>query len=71
MEDLAVVVEQDEEGFFVSSCPALKGCWSQGRTEEEALANIEEAIRGWLEAEQARARAGLRPGQRLRVVAFP
>lgn len=71
MEDLAVVVEQDEEGFFVSSCPALKGCWSQGRTEDEALANIEEAIRGWLEAEQARARAELRPGQRLRVVAFP
>lgn len=55
MEELAVVVEQDEEGFFVSSCPALKGCRSQGRTEEEALANIEEAIRGWLEAEQARA----------------
>lgn len=50
MKKLAVAVEQDEEGFFVSSCPALKGCWSQGRTEEEALANIEEAIRGWLEA---------------------
>lgn len=53
MEDLAVVVEQDEDGFFVSSCPALKGCWSQGRTEEEALANIEEAIRGWLEGHSA------------------
>lgn len=72
MENLAVVVEQDEAGFFVSSCPALKSCWSRGRTEEEeALANIEEAIRGWLEAEQARARAELRPGQCLRVVAFP
>lgn len=55
MENLAVVVEPDEAGFFVSSCPALKSCWSRGRTEEEALANIEEAIRGWLEAEQARA----------------
>jgi len=71
MEKLTVLVEQDEEGFFVSSCPALKGCWSQGKTEEEALDNIQEAIRGWLEAEQSRARASRRPGQQVREVAFP
>jgi len=50
----AVVIEQDEEGFFVASCPALKGCWSQGETEEEALTNVREAIAGWLEAEEER-----------------
>ena len=44
----AVTLEQDEDGFFVSSCPALQGCHSQGRTGEEALNNISEAIRGYL-----------------------
>ena len=43
-----VVLIESEEGFAVS-CPALPGCWSQGRTEEEALENIEDAIRGHLE----------------------
>ena len=71
MDKLTVLVEEDEDGFFVSRCPALKGCWSQGKTEDEALANIREAIRGWLEAEDRRARADLRPGQLLREVAFP
>ena len=36
-----------DEGFSVS-CPGLPGCWSQGRTEDEALANIQEAIREYL-----------------------
>ncbi len=43
-----VVLKQSEEGFSVS-CPGLPGCWSQGNTEEEALANIREAIREYLE----------------------
>jgi predicted RNase H-like HicB family nuclease len=64
----AVVIEEDEDGFLVASCPALKGCHSQGKTEEEALANIQEAIEGWLEAEEDKARGQLRPGQRLRQV---
>jgi predicted RNase H-like HicB family nuclease len=55
MDKVTVIVEQDEDGFFVASCPALKGCWSQGETEEEAMANIREAIDGWLEAEEERA----------------
>ncbi len=45
---LAVVLERDEDGYIVASCPALPGCHSQGRTKEEALTNIEEAIRGYL-----------------------
>ena len=36
-----------EEGYSVS-CPGLPGCWSQGATEEEALANIQDAIREYL-----------------------
>jgi predicted RNase H-like HicB family nuclease len=71
MEKLAVVIERDEDGFYVASCPALKGCWSQGKTEEEALVNIREAMEGWLEAQEERARSGLRPGQLLREVALP
>jgi predicted RNase H-like HicB family nuclease len=42
---------KSEEGFSVG-CPALPGCWSQGATREEALANIREAISLWLEVEE-------------------
>ena len=70
MDKLTVVIEKDEDSFYVASCPALKGCWSQGATEAEALINIREAIEGCLEAEEGRARAGLRPGQLLREVAL-
>lgn len=45
---LAISLEQDEDGLIVASCPALPGCHSQGRTEEEAIANIKEAIRGYI-----------------------
>jgi antitoxin HicB len=44
----AITLEQDEDGFIVASVPALPGCYSQGRTEEEAMANIKEAIRGYI-----------------------
>ena len=49
---LKVVIEPGEDRGFVAHVPALKGCWSQGATREEALANIREAIEGWLETEQ-------------------
>jgi Uncharacterized conserved protein len=40
-----VVIEEDlEDGGYIVHCPALKGCWSQGDTIEEALENIKEAI---------------------------
>jgi predicted RNase H-like HicB family nuclease len=45
---LKIVLEKGEDGFIVAHC-ALKGCWSQGRSEEEALRNIEEAILLYLE----------------------
>ena len=46
-----VLLQQSEEGFSVS-CPGLPGCWSQGKTEQEALENIQDAIREYLEAVQ-------------------
>ncbi len=44
-----VVLQRSEEGYSVS-CPGLPGCWSQGQTEEEAIENIRDAIREYLEA---------------------
>jgi predicted RNase H-like HicB family nuclease len=50
-----VILIKSDEGFAVS-CPALPGCWSQGKTEAEALENIREAIRLWLEVAEEDAR---------------
>ena len=44
-----VVVKQGEDGYFVANCPSLKSCWSQGKSREEALGNIREAIALYLE----------------------
>jgi predicted RNase H-like HicB family nuclease len=44
-----VVLKKSKEGYSVS-CPGLPGCWSQGKTEDEALENIQDAIREYLEA---------------------
>jgi predicted RNase H-like HicB family nuclease len=45
-----VLIEQDEDGAFVPHVPALPGCVSQGSSRDEALANIREAIEGYLES---------------------
>ena len=58
-----VTMEAAEDGWIVAECPALPGCVSQGRDEEQALANIKEAITGWLWAEDQKAIKGL-PGDR-------
>jgi predicted RNase H-like HicB family nuclease len=42
-----IVMHRTDEGVSVS-VPALPGCWSEGDTEEEALANIQDAIRDYL-----------------------
>lgn len=51
-----VTLERDENGWYVADCPDLPGCASQGRSREEAINNIREAIAASL---QTRAEAGL------------
>lgn len=43
-----VLIQPDEDGVFVAECPALPGCISQGATRAEAIANIREAMSGYL-----------------------
>jgi predicted RNase H-like HicB family nuclease len=50
-----VLIYPGEDGYVVAECPALPGCVSQGRTREEAIANIREAIEGWLEVHEQEA----------------
>ena len=45
-----VFVYLGEDGFWIAECPSLSGCISQGKTKEEALSNIREAIRGYIAA---------------------
>ncbi len=51
---LHAIIEQDEAGYYVAEVPALPGCLSQGKTYEEAVANIKEAIEGWLEVMESK-----------------
>ncbi|MBF0592400.1 MAG: type II toxin-antitoxin system HicB family antitoxin [Nitrospirae bacterium] len=48
---IKVILEKGEDGYFVTHCPSLKSCWSQGKTKEEALDNIREAIELFIEPE--------------------
>lgn len=45
-----VIIYRGEDGYWVAECPSLPGCLSQGKTKEEAVANIREAIRGYISA---------------------
>ena len=47
-----LIIEKDEDGFFVGSVPALKGCHTQGRTIDALLKNIKEAAELCLEVEK-------------------
>jgi predicted RNase H-like HicB family nuclease len=50
---LIITLDRDETGMIVAECPAIPGCVSQGKTEEEAMANINEAIEGCVESRLA------------------
>ncbi len=65
-----VVLTPDEDGWIVAECPALPGCISQGKTEQDALANIKEAITAWLWAEDQKAAQALPSDQTPVVVAI-
>ncbi len=43
-----VVIYPGEDGFWVAECPSLAGCISQGESREQAIANIREAIEGYI-----------------------
>lgn len=45
-----IMLEQDEDGAFIAECPSLPGCVSQGKTRKEAVKNITDAIKGYLES---------------------
>ncbi len=49
-----VILEKDEEGWFIADVPALQGCHTQGKTKREVLKNIKEAIELCLEVETER-----------------
>ncbi len=46
---LPIVIERDEDGFYIVSCPIFKGCHTYGETLEEAIENIKEVIEMCLE----------------------
>jgi predicted RNase H-like HicB family nuclease len=45
-----VIVYSGEDGYFIAECPSLPGCISQGKTREEAVVNIKDAIRLYIAA---------------------
>ena len=45
-----VIIYPGEDGFWVAECPTLPGCISQGKSREEAIENIREAIEGYIAA---------------------
>ncbi len=44
-----ITITRDEDGTYIAECPAIPGCVSQGKTEAEAQANIQDAIKQCLE----------------------
>jgi predicted RNase H-like HicB family nuclease len=45
-----IILFRGEDGYWVAECPSLPGCISQGKTREEAIRNIREAIQGYIAA---------------------
>ncbi len=45
-----IILYPGEDGYWVAECPSLPGCISQGQTKEAAIANIREAIKGYIAA---------------------
>jgi predicted RNase H-like HicB family nuclease len=67
MQKWIVTLERDEDGWYIVECPAIPGCVSQGRTEEEALKNIKDAI---VECLKVRVQEGLPPSIEIRICAL-
>tara|TARA_Y100000310_G_scaffold144893_1_gene144168 strand:+ start:16569 stop:16754 length:186 start_codon:yes stop_codon:yes gene_type:complete len=43
-----IIMERDEDNFYIVECPNFLGCISEGKTKEEALANIKDAIQRYI-----------------------
>jgi predicted RNase H-like HicB family nuclease len=52
---LPILVEQDEDNFYIVSCPVFKGCHSYGKTIDEALSNIKDVIDMCIDEEKEKA----------------
>ncbi|MXY81962.1 MAG: type II toxin-antitoxin system HicB family antitoxin, partial [Gemmatimonadetes bacterium] len=63
-----ITVERDEDGVWITECPSIPGCVSQGQTKEEAVANIREAIQLCLEVRAERGQPLTVETQQLEVV---
>lgn len=50
--DFTVIIEKDEDGFFVASVPEIEGCYTQGKTLQEVLERIKEVIEVCLEGDK-------------------
>ena len=64
-----VTLDRDEDGVWIVECPAIPGCVSQGQTREEALENVEDAIRQCLEVRAERGLPLTRETRQVEVVA--
>ena len=60
----AVIVERDEDGYYVASVPELPGCHTQAKTLDELTVRIKEAIEAYLEAE------GFKPKEGVELIGF-
>ena len=63
-----ITVDRDEDGVWITECPSIPGCVSQGQTKEEAVANIREAIQLCLEVRAERGQPLTIETQQLKVV---
>lgn len=45
-----VIIYTEEDGYWVAECPSIPGCVSQGKSKEEVITNIKEAIQGYISA---------------------
>jgi len=52
---LPIITEKDEDGYYVVECPLFNGCYSQGKTMDEALKNIREVVNICLEEKENKA----------------
>lgn len=57
---IQVLIQRDEDGIYIASCPAIKGCHSQGKTYEEALENVTEAMELCVEHLAEKSKSGVK-----------